>query len=316
MYCEKRVLIYRELNCWVKTMSVHIGVSTREKAKNVFVFDFDLTILKIHATGARVRASEVTREKAQADCADLDFFQTLVPAIFKRGDTLCVASYGHRDVIRAYINLLCGEFASRVQILTPASVGGTDGMDDHPDRKGENKVKMLRKVGGEKRDVCFFDDTATNTRAAKAAGYSRSYTVPSGGLTLTWWMNNLPAEEPLSRPRLADHWNAQVVRRNTRSQSEELPKELVAHMWTNRAAFDVVWKTRAYSQVLRVSRGSPSGIDILSGVGSSGVSGHLLFIHHLQMPADSNSFLFFGNEKEKSRCLTMLAFESVDLEVL
>jgi hypothetical protein len=85
-------------------MSVSVAFGPPSSFPDVYVFDFDKTILKIHAFALNVTASSVTAEKAEADCADPWFLRTFVDCILARGDAVCIASYGRKPVISAYIS--------------------------------------------------------------------------------------------------------------------------------------------------------------------------------------------------------------------
>lgn len=63
------------------------------------VWDFDKTILRIHAYGSRIMADAVAGRDLDSDFKNLEFFTTLVHRLVDVGIDVQVASYGRNDVI-------------------------------------------------------------------------------------------------------------------------------------------------------------------------------------------------------------------------
>jgi len=100
------------------------------------VWDFDLTILRIHSyrTGIRSREAVASRDLG-ADFADLEFFTTLVHRLIEAGIDVHVASFGRNEVIQAYLERAVGDSFGPDRVSTPATVGGRDG---RPTLNGKN----------------------------------------------------------------------------------------------------------------------------------------------------------------------------------
>jgi len=92
----------------------------------LLVFDFDLTLLRIHAWFLKV-TPEQALERPLSDFADLPLFQAFVAAAKRRGDQVAVASFGCSETILVYLERACpGAFSSH-NVLTPSFVGVPDG---------------------------------------------------------------------------------------------------------------------------------------------------------------------------------------------
>ncbi len=102
------------------------------------IFDFDQTILAIHAFGQHIEPEAVASRSMEADFTDLAFFTALVHLLREKGVSVAIASFGRYEVIQAYMDrafgIVAGDAASeatriftRASISTPTSVGGHDG---------------------------------------------------------------------------------------------------------------------------------------------------------------------------------------------
>ena len=68
------------------------------------MFDFDLTILRIHSWGERVRPEDVEHRDFDRDVADLAFFRAFVLALRDAGVQVAIASFGQYEVIQRYMD--------------------------------------------------------------------------------------------------------------------------------------------------------------------------------------------------------------------
>lgn len=97
---------------------------------SMVVWDFDLTILRIHAFGDGV-TPEAVPDRWQADVADLELFRAFVHATLARGARVAIASYGRSDVIHAYMQQIFADAEeppfTLANIVTPAALGFPDG---------------------------------------------------------------------------------------------------------------------------------------------------------------------------------------------
>ena len=177
-------------------------------------FDFDLTILKVHAYKEKVEPRDVEGRWID-DVADLPLLRVFVRTARSRGIHLAIASFGKRLVIQSYMEHILkgtpdeGYFKEGLggNIATPASVGLREGSS----RSGKARLlKLLRENadavtadalsssvqraatsedGGaappamplmpiQRSEVLFFDDHAANIQSCKGQGYPRCCHVP------------------------------------------------------------------------------------------------------------------------------------------
>ena len=71
------------------------------------VWDFDRTVLRVHAFKRGVAAADVPSRWAR-DVADAELFKATVAAARARGLPVAIASFGHKDVILAYLACIFG----------------------------------------------------------------------------------------------------------------------------------------------------------------------------------------------------------------
>ena len=103
------------------------------------VWDFDMTILRIHSFAKRISALDVPRRDYERDCADANFFRAFLREMKQKSIKVAIASFGKREVIETYLKCLVdrkkgdedlAEYAfneKKKSIVTPNDVGGTDG---------------------------------------------------------------------------------------------------------------------------------------------------------------------------------------------
>ena len=91
------------------------------------VWDFDQTVLRIHAYAEGVRAAEVGG-RWREDVADLELISTFVRTAHREGCHVAIASFGSREVICEYMRHLESEAGvrgafSEANIVTPSALG-------------------------------------------------------------------------------------------------------------------------------------------------------------------------------------------------
>lgn len=148
------------------------------------VWDFDLTIMAIHSFAERILPAAVATRSLDTDFRDLSFFIRLVRELQARGIGVAVASFGRNDTIQAYMarafsepehltvlsaalggaGAALGSESSAVpvlpfsalNVLTPASVGLTDGCSM---RGGKNRLlqHICDSMGISPAQILFFD---------------------------------------------------------------------------------------------------------------------------------------------------------------
>lgn len=173
------------------------------------VFDFDLTVLRIHSWGERVRPEDVEHRDLNADVADLAFFRAFVLALVNAGVRVAIASFGQYEVIQKYMDLTFGDgqtVFSRKNVSTPSAVGFRDGTSV-PGGKvpqlcalvedvlfgGTEKAKLDEEIWrAAARTVAFFDDDEQNVLGAKRGGFRNAALVERDvGFTRKSWEGGL-----------------------------------------------------------------------------------------------------------------------------
>lgn len=161
-------------------------MTLRDGGVNLVVWDFDLTILKVHSWGERISPDSVAKRDWEADFADLKLFRELVTCLKANGVKVAVASFGLYETIQNFLNLAFpdGTF-TRENISTPTTVGGKDGWNV----KG-GKVPQLNELTGRlgvaKEFVMFFDDDLKNVTGARDEGYVGAFHTPDGFTKKVW----------------------------------------------------------------------------------------------------------------------------------
>lgn len=196
--------------------SPHASAGSRERERasapgnvRLVVFDFDLTILRIHSWGERVRPEDVEHRHLDRDVADLAFFRAFVLALRDAGVRVAVASFGQYEVIQRYMDAVFGDGQSvfkRANVSTPSTVGFRDGTsvpggkvpqlcalvsEQLFDGTAQNELdeEVWRAATSA---VAFFDDDVKNVDGAKRAGYARAALVDGDvGFTRESWEGGL-----------------------------------------------------------------------------------------------------------------------------
>ena len=186
-------------------------------AIRLVVWDFDMTILRIHSFAKRISALDIPRRDYERDCADANFFRAFLREMKQKSIEVAIASFGKRDVIETYIKHLVdaekgddvADYAfvdTQKSIVTPNGVGGTDGCsmkdksrmldmltkryvlsmsedDILKEGHGVNVDVLLEKA---RKKVVFFDDDEDNINAAKKLGYTYAVHTPNAFERESW----------------------------------------------------------------------------------------------------------------------------------
>ena len=130
------------------------------------VWDFDRTVLRVHAFARGVQVEEVA-SRWEKDVADLDFFRAMVFGATQRGMRVGIASFGRQPVVLEYMRHIFadapGIFTSQ-NVLTPGALPGfQDGMEV---KNGKPMLLALlcsaAPAISERSRVLFFDDDHAN----------------------------------------------------------------------------------------------------------------------------------------------------------
>lgn len=147
---------------------------------SLVVWDFDQTVLRIHAFARGVRAEQVA-DRWDSDIADAQFFIGFVLAARERGIEVGIASFGRCEVVQAYMREIFREHSEVFKpsfVVTPAAIGHRDG-SSVPDGK-PRMLKLLRDRCDppitDCASVLFFDDDGNNVEDCLRSGYRAVHT--------------------------------------------------------------------------------------------------------------------------------------------
>ena len=146
------------------------------------VWDFNMTILKIHAFSDEIEPHEVAG-RWREDVADAKLLRAFVNRARESGVGVGIASYGRADVIGAYLqHIVPGAFRPE-DIVTSSSLGLPDVVDGMAVPNGKPLMLDLlcsraSPAVTDRASVLFFDDDPENIRDCLAAGFSRSTHTP------------------------------------------------------------------------------------------------------------------------------------------
>jgi len=188
-----------------------------QDAIRLVVWDFDMTILRIHSFAKRISALDIPRRDYERDCADANFFRAFLREMKQKSIEVAIASFGKRDVIETYIKHLVdaekgddvADYAfvdTQKSIVTPNDVGGTDGcsmkdksrmldmltkryvlsMSEDDILKEGNGVNVDVLLEKARKKVVFFDDDEDNINAAKKLGYTYAVHTPNAFERESW----------------------------------------------------------------------------------------------------------------------------------
>ena len=198
--------------------------NNNDETIKLVVWDFDMTILRIHSFAKRISALDVPRRDYERDCADANFFRAFLREMKQKSIKVAIASFGKREVIETYLKCLVdgkkgdedlAEYAfneKKKSIVTPNDVGGTDGCsmkdksrmldaltkryvlsmneEDISSAKGEVPVESSSSasslLGKARKQVVFFDDDEDNVNAAKKLGYAYAVHTPNAFERESW----------------------------------------------------------------------------------------------------------------------------------
>ena len=148
---------------------------------SLVVWDFDKTVLHIHAYGRRIEPEQVAA-RWERDIADKDFFIQFVSTARSRGIHVAIASFGRAEVVQEYMHEIFREHGGPAfppeLIVTPAALGARDGTS-----VADGKPRMLQLLQGrcspavtDRGKVLFFDDDGDNIAGCVRAGYRAVHT--------------------------------------------------------------------------------------------------------------------------------------------
>ena len=148
---------------------------------SLVVWDFDMTVLRIHAFGRRIEPEQVAA-RWERDIADKDLFVLFVSTARSRGIHVGIASFGRAEVVQEYMREIFrdngGPAFSPDLIVPPAALGARDGTS-----VVDGKPRMLQMLSSrcsppvtDRARVLFFDDDGDNIADCVRAGYRAVHT--------------------------------------------------------------------------------------------------------------------------------------------
>ncbi len=169
---------------------------------DLYVFDFDLTILKIHSYAQNITPSKVESmgwRKLMDQFADPIFFRDLINYLISRNKKVAIASFGKYNVIKAYLDRLFDNTSifGLDNIITPMNEKKTRPSDD----KNEYLVGLIRDLNIDYKRVIFFDDDINNINKSKELGVTAINIDPRNGFNRNVW-NQLAKPKLKPKPKL------------------------------------------------------------------------------------------------------------------
>eukprot|EP01138_Halocafeteria_seosinensis_P011322 gb/GECG01011565.1/.p1 GENE.gb/GECG01011565.1/~~gb/GECG01011565.1/.p1 ORF type:complete len:600 (+),score=97.45 gb/GECG01011565.1/:1-1800(+) len=154
------------------------------------VWDFDKTVLRIHAFAKRISPAHVPKRRLSEDFADLEGFKSVVYQLVKNDIKVGIASFGRHDVIKAYLDRTFPDqtIFTPEDICTPSSLN-IDGLRDGcavPGGKSAQLEQFISRWGIKKEQLVFFDDDYNNVTNLDHEGYKWYFHTPQGFTSLVW----------------------------------------------------------------------------------------------------------------------------------
>jgi hypothetical protein len=155
---------------------------------DLYVFDFDLTILKIHSYAQNMTPSKVESmgwRKLMDQFADPIFFRDLINYLISQNKKVAIASFGKYNVIKAYLDRLFDNTSifGLDNIITPPNERNIRPSDD----KNEYLVSLIRDLNIDYKRVIFFDDDINNVNKSKELGVMAIQIDPMNGFNRNVW---------------------------------------------------------------------------------------------------------------------------------
>jgi FMN phosphatase YigB (HAD superfamily) len=170
---------------------------------DLYVFDFDMTILKIHSYAQNMTPSQVESmgwRKLMDQFADPIFFRDLINYLISRNKKVAIASFGKYNVIKAYLDRLFDNTSifGLDNIITPPNERNIRPSDD----KNEYLVGLIRDLNINYKRVIFFDDDINNVNKSKELGIMAIQIDPMNGFNRNVW-NQLakPKQKPIPKQK-------------------------------------------------------------------------------------------------------------------
>ncbi len=165
------------------------------KQYDLFAFDFDLTILKIHAYANDIKATDVEAmswKKIMDHFADPIFFRDLVNYLISQKKKVAIVSFGTFNVIKAYLDRLFDNpnIFGLNNIITPLDGNNRYTRSLKPDSdKNQLLIDLVKKLNLNFNRVIFFDDDEKNITHSKELGLTAVKIDSKKGFNRMVWLD-------------------------------------------------------------------------------------------------------------------------------
>jgi hypothetical protein len=165
------------------------------KQYDLFAFDFDLTILKIHAYANDIKATDVEAmswKKIMDHFADPIFFRDLVNYLISQKKKVAIVSFGTFNVIKAYLDRLFDNpnIFGLNNIITPLDGNNRYTRSLKPDSdKNQLLIDLVKKLNLNFNRVIFFDDDEKNITHSKELGLTAVKIDSNKGFNRMVWLD-------------------------------------------------------------------------------------------------------------------------------
>jgi len=162
---------------------------------DLFIWDFDLTILKIHSYAMDIKASDVKSlswNKFKCHFSDPLFFRDLINYIIGKNKEVAIISFGTYNVIKAYMDRLFdnNKIFDLHNIITPIDRNIKLNSD-----KNQYIIDLIRNISENRiknisyKRVLFFDDSLRNVQSAREMGVNAIIIKENEGFNKKVWDN-------------------------------------------------------------------------------------------------------------------------------
>jgi hypothetical protein len=157
---------------------------------DLYIWDFDLTILKIHSYASEIKETDVKSlswNKLMCNFADPIFFRDFVYYLIEHKKKVAIISFGYYNVIKAYLDRLFDndKIFGKHNIITPI-----DECQRHTSinsDKNQYIINISREHNIDYPKVLFFDDTHRNINNARELGINTFKINEKIGFTQSVW---------------------------------------------------------------------------------------------------------------------------------
>jgi hypothetical protein len=166
---------------------------------DLYIWDFDLTILKIHSFANEIKEDDVKSlswKKLMCHFTDPIFFRDLVYYLIGHKKKVAIISFGYYNVIKAYLDRLFDndKIFDKHNIITPL-----DECQRHisiNSDKNQYIINLAREQNISYQKILFFDDTYLNVNNARELGVSTVKISEKIGFNQSIWNEMVLSLEP------------------------------------------------------------------------------------------------------------------------